>query len=116
MIKLTESLCQPCRSDSSPVSRESAQTYMPEIPQWTIVSSSGGIDQLLRTYSFKSYRECLAFTQQLGEMAEEADHHPKIILEWGKVSVYWWTHTIKGLHLNDFIMAAKCDGAFDSRI
>ncbi|KJS08375.1 MAG: pterin-4-alpha-carbinolamine dehydratase [Gammaproteobacteria bacterium BRH_c0] len=114
-MKLTETSCVPCRSDSPPVSQAEAQAYLQDLPHWSIISSDG-IDQLLRTYSFKSYRECLGFTQQLGEMAEEADHHPKIILEWGKVSVYWWTHTIKGLHLNDFILAARSDVAYDSRL
>lgn len=114
-MKLTATQCQPCRSDSHPVNKDDRQRYLEEIPDWSIVCENG-VDQLVRTYTFKSYRECLAFTLQLGEMAEEADHHPKIILEWGKVSVHWWTHTIKGLHLNDFILAARSDGAFESRL
>jgi 4a-hydroxytetrahydrobiopterin dehydratase len=53
--------------------------------------------------------EALDFTNRVGELAEQQGHHPAIITEWGKVTVTWWTHKIKGLHRNDFIMAAKTD-------
>ena len=53
--------------------------------------------------------EAVDFTKKVAEMADEEDHHPKIILEWGKVTVYWWSHKIEGLHKNDFICAAKTD-------
>jgi 4a-hydroxytetrahydrobiopterin dehydratase len=46
---------------------------------------------------------------QVGQIAEEEGHHPSILTEWGRVTVTWWTHKIKGLHRNDFIMAAKTD-------
>jgi len=51
----------------------------------------------------------MTFTNQVGEIAEAQGHHPAILTEWGKVTVTWWTHKIKGLHRNDFIMAAKTD-------
>jgi 4a-hydroxytetrahydrobiopterin dehydratase len=54
----------------------------------------------------------LEFTNQVGELAEKEDHHPTILTEWGKVTVTWWTHVVKGLHLNDFISAAKTDQIF----
>jgi 4a-hydroxytetrahydrobiopterin dehydratase len=47
------------------------------------------------------------FTNQVAQVSNEEDHHPAILTEWGKVTVTWWTHKIKGLHRNDFIMAAK---------
>jgi len=49
------------------------------------------------------------FTNQVAKIANDEDHHPAILTEWGKVTVTWWTHKIRGLHLNDFIMAAKTD-------
>ena len=68
-----------------------------------------GIPCLERVFKFKNFAEALEFTNQVGAIAEEEDHHPKLVTEWGKVSVQWWTHKIKGLHKNDYIMAAKTD-------
>jgi len=77
-----------------------------QLPGWQLQAESG-IDRLQQTFTFNSYAAALAFTQQVGELAEQQDHHPLLQLEWGKVSVSWWTHAIKGLHRNDFVMAAK---------
>ena len=54
------------------------------------------------------------FYNMIAELAEEEDHHPKIILEWGLVTLQWWSHKIKGLHMNDFICAAKSDEIYNS--
>ena len=54
----------------------------------------------------------LEFTNQVGELAEQEDHHPSILTEWGRVTVTWWTHAVSGLHVNDFISAAKTDQLF----
>ena len=62
--------------------------------------------------SFKDYLSGLDFLKKIAFLAEEEDHHPEIILEWGKVTVSWWSHKIKGLHKNDFIAAAKTDSLF----
>lgn len=51
----------------------------------------------------------MAFTQKIAVLAEDENHHPAILTEWGKVTVLWWSHKINGLHVNDFIMAAKTD-------
>ena len=71
--------------------------------------------QLVRSFKFKNFREALNFTNQIGELAEQFDHHPSILLDWGKVSVRWWTHKIGGLHINDFILAARTDQAFKDK-
>ena len=57
----------------------------------------------------KNFIEAMAFTNKIAMIAEKEDHHPLIVTEWGRVKVQWWTHKIKGLHKNDFIMAAKTD-------
>jgi len=57
----------------------------------------------------KEFCAALDFTNTVGGLAEEEGHHPAILTEYGKVTVVWWTHKIKGLHRNDFIMAAKTD-------
>jgi 4a-hydroxytetrahydrobiopterin dehydratase len=71
-----------------------------------------GIKRLERTFRFDNFAQALAFTDRVGEQAEEEGHHPALLTEWGKVTVTWWTHKIKGLHQNDFIMAARTDGLF----
>ena len=83
-------------------------TLLAEIPEWQLIEVNG-IKQLVRCYDIKPYSTALDFVQRIGELADSENHHPEILLEWGKVTVTWWTHKIKGLHLNDFIMAARCD-------
>jgi 4a-hydroxytetrahydrobiopterin dehydratase len=68
-----------------------------------------GIPRLERQYRFRSFVDALAFTNRVGEIAEAEGHHPAILTEWGRVTVSWWTHKIRGLHRNDFVMAAKTD-------
>lgn len=80
----------------------------PQIPEWMIIEVDG-VQRLERVFKFKNFVEALDFTNKIGEIAEQEDHHPLIVTEWGKVTVQWWTHVVKGLHKNDFIMAAKTD-------
>lgn len=84
------------------------QTYSAQVPEWQIVTREG-VPQLERVFPFKNFATALEFTNKVGKLAEEQDHHPRIITEWGKVTVTYWTHFIHGLHINDFIMAAKTD-------
>ena len=72
-----------------------------------------GILRLQRVFKFKNYSQALEFTNKIAAIAEQEDHHPLIVLEWGRVTVQWWTHVVKGLHKNDFIMAAKTDELFN---
>jgi 4a-hydroxytetrahydrobiopterin dehydratase len=64
---------------------------------------------LSRSFTFRNFAEALAFTNRVGALAEAEGHHPALFTEWGKVTVQWWTHKLKGLHRNDLIMAAKTD-------
>ncbi|HEY4909012.1 MAG TPA: 4a-hydroxytetrahydrobiopterin dehydratase, partial [Methylomirabilota bacterium] len=79
-----------------------------EIPDWHLVERDG-IARLERVFDFPSFADALAFTHRVGALAEEEGHHPALLTEWGRVTVTWWTHKIRGLHRNDFIMAAKTD-------
>ena len=80
---------------------------MTQLPDWAIVIQDE--ERLQRVFKFKNFVDALAFTNRVGETAEAHQHHPLIITEWGRVTVQWWTHAIHGLHLNDFILAAKTD-------
>ena len=84
---------------------------LPKVPDWT-VREVDGIPRLERVFKFKDFLEALAFTNAVGEMAEAEDHHPALLTEWGKVTITWWTHIVEGLHLNDFIAAAKTDAIY----
>lgn len=79
-----------------------------EIPDWRIIDMAGE-QQLMREFRFPDFAAALVFTNQIAELAESENHHPALLLEYGKVTVRWWTHKIGGLHRNDFIMAARTD-------
>ncbi|MGH9933946.1 MAG: 4a-hydroxytetrahydrobiopterin dehydratase, partial [Nitrososphaerales archaeon] len=68
-----------------------------------------GIKRLERVFKFDNFAKSLEFAIKVGELAEAEGHHPALLVEWGRVTVQWWTHKIKGMHRNDFIMAAKTD-------
>ena len=80
----------------------------PEVRDWRLLERDG-IARLERVFQFASFADALAFTNRVGALAEEQGHHPALLTEWGRVTVTWWTHKIRGLHRNDFIMAAKTD-------
>ncbi len=76
------------------------------IPGWELVTIEN-MTRLQRTFTFSDFSKALAFTNQIGELAEAEQHHPELLIGWGRVTVSWWTHSVKGLHMNDFIMAAR---------
>ena len=100
--------CVACRRDSPIVTQEELVELLPQVPKWNLIERDG-IKRLERVFSFKDFAEALAFTNELGRLAESEGHHPALLTEWGRVTVTWWTHKIKGLHQNDFIMAVKTD-------
>jgi 4a-hydroxytetrahydrobiopterin dehydratase len=108
MKPLAEMACEACRGDVPPLTEEEIAALAPQVPEWRIVEREG-IKQLERTFRFADFAAALAFTNKVGALAEAEDHHPAIVTEWGRVTVTWWTHKIRGLHRNDFIMAAKTD-------
>ena len=99
---------QACRAGEPTVTSKEIAMLHPEVASWSIVDRDE-IKRLERTFKFKDFAGALSFTNKIGRIAEEEGHHPSILTEWGKVTVTWWTHKIKGLHRNDFIMAAKTD-------
>ncbi|WP_038017197.1 4a-hydroxytetrahydrobiopterin dehydratase [Synechococcus sp. PCC 7335] len=110
---LSSQTCVPCKGSDPPLSPEEIEEMRTLIANWQIVDKDS-IPKLSRSYKFSNFKRALAFTQKVGEAAEQAGHHPMLITEWGRVSVFWWTHTINGLHQNDFIMAAKTDVAYET--
>jgi 4a-hydroxytetrahydrobiopterin dehydratase len=108
MRSLSVERCVACRRDSPRVTEAEIAELRPEIPEWQLLERDG-IARLERLFPFPSFADALAFTNKVGALAEEEGHHPALLTEWGRVTVTWWTHKIRGLHRNDFIMAAKTD-------
>tara|TARA_B100000780_G_C21120825_1_gene453985 strand:+ start:1588 stop:1929 length:342 start_codon:yes stop_codon:yes gene_type:complete len=113
MVNLSSESCEACRMDASKVSISAINTLISEIKGWELITDP--IDQLKKVYNFPDYKGAVDFSNKIAVMADREDHHPKITLEWGKVSVLWWSHKIKGLHKNDFICAAKTDNLYQEK-
>lgn len=96
-----------CRGGEPPLTDSETAELHPQVKEWSVVEREG-IKRLKRVFRFQNFAEALA-TNKVGEIAEEEGHHPAVLTEWGRATVAWWTHKIKGLHRNDFIMAAKTD-------
>ncbi|WP_347331281.1 4a-hydroxytetrahydrobiopterin dehydratase [Marinimicrobium locisalis] len=111
MSNLAQETCEACKSDAPTLSDSEINELKPDVPEWE-VKEVDGEKRLSRQFKFKNFAQALAFTQTVGDMAEDVDHHPAILTEYGKVTVDWWTHKIGGLHKNDFVMAAKTDQAY----
>ncbi len=106
--KLASQQCEACHVDAPKVSDEELKELIGIIPDW-VPQVRDNVMMLEREYKFKNYKLAWAFANKVSELAESEFHHPSILLEWGKVTVTWWTHSIGGLHKNDFICAAKTD-------
>ena len=111
MTELIRQTCEPCRVGAPPASEAEIAAWRPQIPDWEIVARDG-IPRLERVFSFPNFVEALSFTNRVGALAEEQGHHPALLTEWGRVTVSWWTHKIRNLHVNDFVMAARTDAVF----
>ena len=114
MSELSEIKCTACRGDEPTLTDAEIAGLRPQVPEWQVVQREG-IKHLEREFKFGNFAQALAFTNKVGEQAEEEGHHPALLTEWGKVTVTWWTHKIGGLHQNDFIMAARTDELFEGR-
>ena len=108
MTNLSSFKCVACRGDEPSLTDAEIANLHPQVSEWQI-KEVDGVKRLERVFRLKNFADAIAFTDKVGVIAEEEDHHPLIITEWGRVTVQWWSHKIKGLHKNDFIMAAKTD-------
>jgi 4a-hydroxytetrahydrobiopterin dehydratase len=108
MSTLAQMRCVACRRDAPTVTEAEIAELRPEVPEWELVELDG-IKRLRRVFSFDDFGQALEFTNKVGTAAEAEGHHPALLTEWGRTTVTWWTHKIRGLHRNDFIMAAKTD-------
>src|SRR5262245_17185656 len=101
--------CTPCHGGIPPLTREQAEVFHAQVPDWQLVEEAHRME---RSFRFRNFREALTFVQEIGELAEVEGHHPNISFGWGNATVSLQTKKIKGLHENDFIMATKIDRIF----
>lgn len=111
MSDLTQMKCEVCEVGAPTVTPQEMFAFQPQVPDWKVVEKDG-VKRLERAFKFPDFARALAFTVRVGELAEQEGHHPTIVTAWGRVTVTWYTHKIKGLHRNDYIMAARTDQAY----
>ncbi len=103
---LSKKKCIPCHKGTPRLKGEKLTELHKKLSKgWKVIDEH----HLEKEYSFHDFREALAFTNKVGEIAEQEGHHPDIHLSYGKVKILLWTHKIDGLSESDFILAAKCD-------
>ena len=107
MNDLSSQSCEACQIDAPKVPQNQIQLLLSEINDWVLIDEPN--NKIQKVFSFKNYKDSVDFSNKVASLADDEDHHPQIILEWGKVTVIWWSHKIEGLHINDFICAAKTD-------
>ncbi len=101
---------QPLTTDSRQLlARNELDPLLAELPAWQLVEIDD-VPRLIKSYAFSNFADALAFSNQIGQLAEAENHHPTLLTEWGKVTVSWWTHSLGGVQRNDLIMAARTDG------
>lgn len=106
MSNLAQKTCEKCTKETAPATRAEVEAFLRELPEWKLREDGKAIT---RSFAFKNFKQALAFVNALGELAEKEFHHPDIKLGWGYAEVTYMTHSIDGLHLNDFILAARTD-------
>lgn len=103
-MSLTAKTCVPCRGGVAPLTRAECESLLEQTSGWALDADTTRIE---RKFSFPDFAASLDFVNKVGALAEAEDHHPDICFGWGYCTVVFYTHKIKGLHENDFIMAAK---------
>ncbi len=111
MPALSETKVVSLRGSEPAMNDSQIHEHTPQVPQWR-VKEVDGEKRLERVFTFPDFGQALAFTDRVGAIAQAEDHHPQLTTEWGRVTVDWWTHKVHGLHMNDFVMAAKTDGLY----
>ena len=114
MTDLFQSSCVPCRGGVPTLTDAEIETLKPQVPGWE-VAEVDGVRRLKRTFTFPDFKSAMAFAVAVGDLAEREQHHPDLHIAWGKVVIETWTHKIRGLHANDFILAAKSDAIYATR-
>lgn len=112
MNNLASMHCSAIHAATPKLNEHDIHQYQGQLSGWRMYENEGE-PRIEKSFKFKDFVQALCFTNQVAQAANEEDHHPALLTEWGNVTVTWWTHKIHGLHLNDFIMAAKTDQLYE---
>ena len=112
MAELKSQSCEACKIDAPRLTDAEITNLISEINDWDLIQEP--VKQIKKIFSFPDYQSGVNFLNAVATMADQEDHHPELVLEWGKVTVIWWSHKIKGLHKNDFICASKTDNLYQN--
>ena len=108
MMNLAQKKCMACEGEASPLQGQELHHYLEEVEDWVLGKSEDGVQRIQKKFEFKNFKEALAFVNKVGEIAEREGHHPDIhLISYKNVVIELYTHTIRGLSENDFILAAK---------
>jgi len=108
MSDLSRERCSACQPGAPAVTGEERAQLLDRLPGW-IVRDEDGVPVLVRVFVCADFAAALRLANAIGAMADAEDHHPRLVVEWGRIEVSWWTHVIRGLHRDDFILAARTD-------
>ena len=111
MEQLSKLSCEACDVGAKLLTSSQIESLMPQVSGWEIIIDSD-IQKLKQQFTTKNYTKSMSFTNAIAKLADSVNHHPLIIVEYSTVTVIWWSHKLKGLHKNDFIMAAKTSERF----
>jgi len=109
MSDLLKKKCVVCDGDTPPFDTTEIHKYLKKVDGWDVKSNEDKSFYLIKDYMFKNFAESQTFVNQVGNIAEQENHHPDISFGWGYCKVKIFTHAIKGLAESDFILAAKID-------
>jgi len=107
MNDLVKKKCVPCEGGIPPLSDDKEEKYLKDIDRWNLIKE--GIHRIEKEFLFDDFKDSMKFVNRVAKIAEKEGHHPNIHIYYDKVHLEIYTHAIKGLHLNDFILAAKID-------
>ena len=115
MTALADRTMEPLTKESKSPSTDEIRELLNEIPSWQVnYSVEGKFYYLERKFQCSAYPAVISFHSQVADLAEAVQHHPEMTTEYHFLTVKWWSHSVGGLHLNDFIMAAKCDQIYNT--
>ena len=110
-MNLVAERCTECHPGAPVVGDADQRLFMQQLPEWDILDVNY-VRKLRRVYRLKNWDRSIRFANEVARIADEEDHHPSLLIEFGRVTVSWFTLVVKDLHRNDFIMAAKTDQLF----
>ncbi len=111
MDELAGKRCEACGADAPQVTSLQCEALLAQLPQWRLIEVNG-VKQLTKIYLLNGFLDAMAQAEKVAQIAQQENHHPALLVEWGRLTVTWWSHKIKGLHQNDFIMAARTERLF----